>query len=364
MNSASSLKTTPLTEDHKKRAARMAPFAGWEMPIQYEGILAETLHTRRSVSCFDICHMGEFFIEGAAAGEALERCITARLADLAAGSCRYASILNEDGGVIDDLIVYRRAPASWMIVVNAARVEKDKEFFGRRLPAEARFRDASEELGKIDVQGPRSREVLASFLPAAARLKYYTFIETRLAGAPVTVSRTGYTGELGFEIYLPLEKVPALWDRLLADPRARPAGLGARDILRLEMGYSLYGQDIDEGTTPLEAGLERFVDLDKDFAGRPALLRQKKEGIRQRRVFFASRSRRAPRHGHRIFLGDKAVGTVTSGTFSPHLGAGIGMGFTAAPLADGRGIGIGEATPLFEAAVCAAPFVTKTSLRT
>ena len=360
----SPLKTTPLFSSHKGLSARMGPFAGWAMPIQYQGILAEARHTRAAVSCFDICHMGEFLIEGDAATSALERCVTARLATLPVGGCRYASVLNGEGGIVDDLIVYRKAPAAWMIVVNAARIEQDKELFARRLPPGVRFRDLSDELGKIDLQGPRSREVLTPLVPEAAELEYYSFMETRLFGAPAVVSRTGYTGELGFELYLPPEKVPALWERLLADPRVRPAGLGARDILRLEMGYSLYGQDIDESTTPLEAGLEGLIDFAKEFDGRPALLRQKKEGVPRRRAFFACRSRRSPRHGHRIFLDGKEVGVVTSGTFSPHREAGIGMGFTDAPLAHGRMIGLGDDAPLFEAEVCRRPFVAKTSLRT
>ncbi len=359
-----SLKTTPLFDAHQGLSARMGPFAGWNMPIQYEGILVETQHTRRAVSCFDICHMGEFLVEGDAKASGLERCVAANLDSLKVGGCRYTSILNEAGGMIDDLIVYRKGPATWMIVVNAARVEKDKEHFSRHLSWEARFQDVSDAWGKIDLQGPRSREVLTTFIPEASELEYYTFTESRLLGAEALVSRTGYTGELGFEIYLPLKNIPALWKELLSDPRVRPAGLGARDVLRLEMGYNLYGQDIDEETTPLEAGLEKSIDLSKDFIGRPALLRQKKEGVGRRRIYVASRSRRSPRHGHKVFLDAKVVGTVTSGTFSPHCGTGIGMGFAAAPLAAGQVIGIGEDAPLFEAVVCNRPFVKPTSLRT
>jgi len=361
---AASLKKTPLHEAHKEHSARMAPFAGWNMPIQYTGILAEARHTRTAVSCFDICHMGEFLIEGEAATSGLERCVSAPLATLAVGGCRYTSILNDAGGVIDDLLVYRLGPASWMAVVNAARVENDKKFFSRHLPLEARFEDFSYHLGKIDIQGPQSRDVLVSFVPEAAELEYYTFKETRLWGAKTIVSRTGYTGELGFELYLPLKEIPKLWKELLRDPRVRPAGLGARDVLRLEMGYNLYGQDIDETTTPLEAGLAGSIDLSKEFAGQPALIKQKQEGIPRHRVFFASRSRRSPRHGHNIFMDGKRIGAVTSGTFSPHRNAGIGMGFTTSPLANGQTIGIGDDGPLFEAEVCRRPFVTKTSLKT
>ncbi len=360
---ASPLKTTPLTDAHRQLSAQMGPFAGWDMPIRYEGILAEAQQARRSACCFDICHMGEFTVEGKEALPGLERCITSRLATLAVGGCRYGSILNENGGVIDDLIVYRRSETAWMIVVNAATLDKDKEFFSGRLPASVRFRDVSARLGKIDLQGPRSREVLTGLLPEAAELEYYTFKETRLLGDEVIVSRTGYTGELGFELYLPSKKIPELWQQLVSDPRVRPAGLGARDVLRLEMGYSLYGQDIDETTTPLEAGLEAFCDLTKEFAGQPALLRQKKEGVSRRRVFLLSRSRRAPRHGHKIFHENKEIGTITSGTFSPHAGAGIGMGFADVTLETGQTVLLGEDGRLFEAVLTTRPFVKNTSLK-
>jgi len=360
---AAPLKITPLFDAHRQLSAQMGPFAGWNMPIQYEGILAEARHTRRAASCFDICHMGEFLVEGDAQTSGLERLVAAKVAGLPVGRCRYSSMLNDAGGVIDDLVLFRRSQKSWMIVVNAATLENDKKHFLRRLLPGARFQDLSHEWGKIDLQGPQSRDVLTRLIPEAAHLKYYAFAEVRLLGAEAFVSRTGYTGELGFEIYLPREKVPVLWEELLADARVRPAGLGARDVLRLEMGYSLYGQDIDETTTPLEAGLEQYIDLSKDFIGQPALLKQKNEGIPRRRVYCASLSRRSPRHGHKIFIDGQEAGVITSGTFSPHVNTGIGMGFARAELATGQKIMVGDAAPAFEAVICDRPFVKETSLK-
>jgi len=359
-----SILSTPLTADHIVRGARMAPFAGWNMPIQYEGIIAETLHTRSAVSCFDICHMGEFLLKGDPQVCGLERLVTARLCDMPTGSCRYGSILNEKGGVLDDLIVYRKGPADWMIVVNAATIEKDKKHFQAHLKAGTEFRDVSAETGKIDLQGPLSRDIIKTFAPKAADLGYYTFLETEVLGRPGLVSRTGYTGELGYELYAPSQEIPALWKKLLDDPRVKPAGLGARDVLRLEMGYSLYGQDINEKTTPLEAGLEKFVDFKKDFIGRDALTSQKKTGVSRRRVYLRTLSRRSPRHEHHIFIDDEKKGLVTSGTFSPHLNCGIGMGFLENVPAAGRlNISIGDDKVRIEAVVTDKPFVKHTSLK-
>ncbi len=360
---ATILKSTPLASSHDSLKAKMAPFAGWNMPIQYEGIIAETLYTRQGVACFDICHMGEFLILGDCKGSGLDRIVSGPIEHLACGSCRYSSILNENGGVIDDLIVYRKAEKEWLIVVNAATIDKDKAHFLKHLAPNATFKDLSGNLGKIDLQGPLSREVISPLAPGAAKLAYYTFIETELLGERNVVSRTGYTGELGYELYMPLDKIRALWEKLLSDKRVRPAGLGARDVLRLEMGYSLYGQDIDEGTTPLEAGLEKFLDFNKDFIGKEALLKQKKAGLKRHRVFFKTLSRRSPRHHHKIFSAEKEVGIVTSGSFSPHTECGIGMGFAATPMKIGENIFVGDGPLRIEAVICDKPFVTKTSLK-
>ncbi len=363
METQVSLKNTPLSKDHIALGAKMAPFAGWNMPIQYEGILAETLATRKTCACFDICHMGEFLVKGDCKRSGLDALVTAKLDNLGVGACRYSSLLNKDGGVLDDLIIYRKKQDEWMVVVNAATIEKDKKQFLTHLSKDSQFIDLSAKLGKIDLQGPLSRDVLASLIPSAQKLDYYTFTETDVLGEENIVSRTGYTGELGFEIYASVDKIRSVWMALLKDKRVKPAGLGARDVLRLEMGYSLYGQDIDEGTTPLEAGLERFIDLTKDFIGKEALLKQKKAGLKRARLFFQATSRRSPRHNHKIYVSGKEIGTVTSGSYSPHLEKGIGMGFTAAPLDKDARILVGDDTLKIEALVCDKPFIKKTSLK-
>lgn len=353
------LKTTPLFDDHVRRGAQMAPFAGWNMPIQYDGIIAETQYTRQAVSCFDICHMGEFLIQGDLRRSGLDRIIASPLSDLKTGSCRYGSILNEAAGVIDDLLVYRKAQDLWMIVINAATIEKDKQHFQKHLTKDAVFTDLSETLGKIDLQGPLARAIIEKIAPDAGRLSYYTFLETDILGEKNIISRTGYTGELGFEIYATLQHIPRVWHRLLEDDRVKPAGLGSRDILRLEMGYSLYGQDIDETTTPKEAGLERFIDSNKDFIGKDAL---QKQTTSRRRIFFKSLSRRSPRHGHGLFDKNLRIGEVTSGSFSPHLNCGIGMGFIKNGSTPGD-IRVGDDRSVFDAAIADKPFIKKTSLK-
>jgi aminomethyltransferase len=363
MQATAILKTTPLFQEHLNSGAQMGPFAGWNMPIQYGGIVAEACHTRRAVSCFDTCHMGEFLIRGDYKRSGLDHLVSARLSDLAIGSCRYSPMLNAEAGVIDDLIVYRRAPEEWMIVVNAATIEKDKRQFLAHLSKEADFKDLSESLGKIDLQGPLASDILRRMTGRSLPLDYYTFTETDIVGEKNIVSRTGYTGELGFEIYASPEKIREVWRMLLSDERVRPAGLGSRDVLRLEMGYSLYGQDMDETITPLEAGLEKFVDLNKDFVGRDALLKQKRSGLKRRRVFLESLSRRSPRHLHKIYSDGNEVGLVTSGTFSPHLEKGIGMGFSSIPLETNKKILVGDGALKIEAVISEKPFVKNTSLK-
>lgn len=359
------LQSTPLTSRHESLGAKMAPFAGWNMPIQYEGILAETLHTRQAASCFDTCHMGEFLVRGDGKRSGLDLLVSGRIDDMRPGTCRYTSLLNEKGGVIDDLIVLRKAAEEWMLVVNAATVGKDKEHLRRHLGKNSDFKDISQGYGKIDLQGPLSRGILAALAPQACALAYYTFAETDILGEKNIVSRTGYTGELGFEIYASPEKIVEVWETILRDPRVKPAGLGARDILRLEMGYSLYGQDIDETTTPLNAGLEKFVDFNKGFIGKEALQRQRTAETLKTRIFLKTLSRRAPRHGYRICDQDRKIGDVTSGTFSPHTSCGIGMGFIAGKKLDpGVKITLSEPPVRIDAVVTDRPFVKDTSLKT
>jgi aminomethyltransferase len=301
------------------------------MPIQYEAAIAEHNHTRKAASLFDTCHMGEFFVAGNALDSCLERIVTVPLTKLAVKRCRYGFMLNDNGGIIDDLIVYRLEPEEWMIVVNAVHIEDEAEHFRKHLSDYAVFENRSDNYGKIDIQGPMSGKVLAAFSGDSSilALPYFGFEYFDLNGSRVLISRTGYTGELGFELYMPAEMIFELWKKLLDLAYVKPAGLGARDTLRMEMGYPLCGQDLDQNTTPLEAGFGRFLDLDKDFIGKDRLVSQQKEGVKRTLVGLFTDSRRSPRPGDKILHSDKEIGNVTSGGFSPSLGKGIGIGYVA-----------------------------------
>ncbi len=358
------LRNTPLVDEHLRLEALMAPFGGWNMPIQYEGILAEHRWCREKAALFDICHMGEFLFKGDFVAGGLENVFTFSVTSIPVGRSRYGFLLNDTGGVIDDLIVFRLAEDEAMIVVNAATIAKDFAAIRERLTG-GEFRDVSTETAKLDLQGPLSRDVLVKALGfEVGTLPYFRFIRTEVLGVPAIVSRTGYTGELGYEIFLPSGKVQELWDLLLADERVKPAGLGARDVLRLEVGYSLYGSDIDEDTTPLEAGLAPFVNFDKEFVGREALLRQQQEGLPRVKAAFRVSSRRSPRHHYEICFEGEPVGTVTSGVFSPMLGCGVGIGFVKPEVAViGAPLTIRHENVSMEATVVELPFYKGGSLR-
>ena len=325
------MKRTPLHSEHLVLGAKMAPFAGWEMLLQYEGSIAEHNHTREAVSLFDTCHMGEFFVTGDALNSGLEQIVTVPLSRLAVKQCRYGFMLNDNGGIIDDLVVYRLGPEEWMIVVNAGHIEDEAAHFRKHLSDNAVFENMSDNYGKIDMQGPMSGKVLAAFIDDSSilDLPYFGFEYFNLNGSRVLISRTGYTGELGFEIYIPAARVAVPWKKLLDLDCVKPAGLGARDTLRMEMGYPLYGQDLNENTTPLEAGFGRFLDLKKDFIGKDRLVTQRKEGVESTLAGLLTDSRRSPRPGDKILHSGKEIGSVTSGGFSPSLGKGIGMGYVA-----------------------------------
>ena len=358
------LQQTPLCSRHHDLKALMAPFGGWDMPIQYEGIIAEHTWCRTKSSLFDICHMGEFIFEGDFEAGGLEDVFTFSVKTIPVGRSRYGFLLNEHGGIIDDLIVFRLAEDKVMVVVNAATAPKDFAAIKSRLRGGS-FTDISAATGKLDLQGPLSRDVLVSvFGDQVAAIPYFKFITMNMLGVEAIVSRTGYTGELGYEIFLPAEKTAELWDLLLKDERVKPAGLGSRDVLRLEVGYSLYGNDIDEITTPLEAGLEGFINFDKNFVGRDALLKQREQGVTRRKAAFRTANRRAPRHDYEIYSGAERVGTATSGVFSPMVGCGVGIGFVKPELtALGTVLEIRHERISMEATVCELPFYRDGSLR-
>jgi aminomethyltransferase len=343
--------------------AKMAPFGGWLMPIQYDGILTEHAHTRAKVSVFDICHMGEFILEADPVSSGLDRIVTQDIISMPIGSCRYGFILNEEGGVLDDLVMYRTGDLEWMAVVNAATIESDEKHFLKNLRGKYSFKNVSDSLGKLDIQGPLSGEALTKiFGPEIARLSYYAFDRFELWGEKCLVSRTGYTGELGYEVYISVGNVVKLWKKLLEDGRMKPAGLGSRDTLRLEMGYPLYGQDLDKAHTPLEAGFERFVDLSKDFIGKSALLAKKSAGLKENLIYFKADSRRSPRHGFGIYDGITRIGTVTSGSFAPSLSAGIGMGYVHGKIETGTRLIVRDQSTEIPVTTVKRPFYKKPAI--
>jgi aminomethyltransferase len=353
---------TPLADEHAALGAKMVGFGGWNMPLQYESILAEWEYNRKTASIFDCSHMGEFMIKGDAKACGLDRIVVQTITDMPVNTCRYGAMLNDSGGVIDDLIVYRKGPQDWMIVVNAANIEKDARHFRANLNAEAYFEDASFKTAKLDLQGPRSRDVLKILAPGIEKLSYYTFDRFQIKGIPCLISRTGYTGELGYEIYCPWEKCKEIWKTILTHATVKPTGLGVRDVLRVEMCYSLYGHELDETITPLEAGLDKFIDGQKDFIGAKAVsARPASRAI----GYFVSASRKSPRAGNKIFdAAGGEIGVVTSGTFSPALQAGIGIGFMSRHSKDaGIEVFFGDEKSKSSAIVAKRPFYKNGSLK-
>lgn len=327
------LKTTPLTAWHQEHGARLVDFAGWEMPVQYTSIITEHLHTRQKTSIFDICHMGEFYLRGKGATKALGHIVTHNLDTLHPGKCRYGFMLNEQGGILDDLIIYCLAQDEYMLVVNGACEQSDFDWIKGHLPGGLSLENASAKVAKIDVQGPESIKAVEALLGGGWRhLKYFGFERTTFAGAPLLLSRTGYTGELGYELYLDADKALEAWERLAAMADVKAAGLGARDTLRLEMGYPLYGQDLDTKHTPVEAGYGFLMNSPADFIGKDKL-----DVVREKLIPLEVPGRRSARHGDRVSLRDgKDVGVVTSGSFSPSLGHCIALAYVTAEAAENR----------------------------
>ena len=314
---------TPLYDRHVALGARLVPFAGWEMPVQYEGVIPEHLAVRRDCGVFDVSHMGELEVEGPRAREFLQSLLSNDLERIAPGKAQYSLLTNEQGGIVDDLIVYEREPERFLLIVNAANREADLAWLrDRELPGSA-VRDVSDDFALLAVQGPRSLERLG--LPDAAA---FTFAEGEIDGIGCTVNRTGYTGEVGCELLVEADVGGQLWDRVV-ERGAAPCGLGARDTLRLEVCYPLHGNDIGPETDAISAGLGWVSALDKDFTGADELRRIKEAGPERRLAAFVMEEPGIPRQGMTIVEG----GEVTSGSHSPMLERGIGMGYVPARLA-------------------------------
>lgn len=337
------LKRTPLYEEHVALGARLVPFAGWEMPVQYRSIVVEHQAVRSACGLFDLSHMGEFFFRGPAALPWVDWLTTNDVKALPPGKAQYSLLLTADGGIVDDVIVYRLAEDELLVVVNAANVEKDRAHVTRGMPADVEFRDASLETALVAVQGPRASIVAMTVTHLRIReasvedLAPFGVMRARVADVDdVIVARTGYTGEDGFEIFVPWDRAPQVWLRVLAAGAPvgiQPCGLGARDTLRVESRYMLYGNDIDEATNPLEAGLGWVVKLDKgDFQGRDAVRRAKEAPLRRRLVGLVVEGGVA-RHGHEVVRDGAVVGHVTSGTFGPTVGKNIALAYVPPDLA-------------------------------
>jgi aminomethyltransferase len=330
------LHETPLADRHEALGARMVEFAGWRMPIQYGSILDEHRSVRGAVGLFDLSHMGELLVEGPDAGEALAAAVVTNPPALAIGRAHYSMICQADGGILDDLIIYRLAEDRFMVVANASNAQIVSDALAERLEgSRAVLDDHSLATGLVAVQGPRSVDVLGPHTDVDLDgLRYYGIAEGQVVGMAAHVARTGYTGEDGFEVFVETNRTGELWDALLGAVREAgggPIGLGARDTLRLEAGMPLYGNELDTATTPFDAGLERVVKLDKpgDFVGRTALERVAADGPRKRLVGLVVEGRGIARHGYPVHAGERRSGIVTSGTQSPTLGVPIAMAFVA-----------------------------------
>lgn len=358
------MKRTPFYEIHVELGAKIAPFAGFEMPIQYEGIIAEHKKVREAVGVFDVSHMGEFKVSGRDALNFLQKLTVNDVSKLTPGRAQYSAMCYEDGGIVDDLLVYNFGDY-YMVVVNASNIEKDFDWMQKHIEGDVKLENISDETALLAVQGPKSLLTLQKLTDVdLSQIKYYHFVRGKLADVDMVISRTGYTGELGFELYFDAkpELCRKVWNAVMDAGKEfgiSPVGLGARDTLRTEMGYMLYGNDIDQTTNPLEAGLEWIVKFDKgDFIGKESLLRIKSEGLKRKLVGFVLDDKVPPRHGYEIFKNGEKIGYVTSGTFSPTLEKGIGLGYVDVKFSNpGEKININARGREFVATIVNLPFV-------
>ena len=336
---ATALKRTPLYHEHVAAGARMVPFGGWEMPVQYTGIIEEHRAARSTVGLFDVSHMGEFEVEGPGALAALQHLTTNDVAALEVGQIQYSVFCYPNGTIVDDLTVYRLGDERYMLTVNAGNIDKDWAHVTKSTEhvKAARWRNASEGTGLVAVQGPKAEALVGRLADRdVTSIGYYRFARGNVGEVPTLISRTGYTGEDGFELYAPADGTARLWKALLAAGRAdgaTPIGLGARDTLRLEMKYALYGNDIDETTNPLEAGLGWVVKPAKgEFIGSEALEKIRAEGLRRRLVGIEMVDKAVARHGYPVQKDGRAVGIVTSGSYGPSVDKYIGIAYVETAL--------------------------------
>lgn len=360
------MKDTALSAIHAALGAKMVPFAGYNMPVSYQGINIEHQTVREKVGVFDVSHMGEFFVTGPNALSLIQRVCSNDASKLEDGEAQYSCFPNEDGGVVDDLIVYRIAAEKWLLVVNASNIDKDWAWINSHNTMEATLENSSDHYSLLAIQGPKSIQAMQSLTQEdLSAIKFYTFKINTFAGVEnVIISATGYTGSGGFEIYCKNTQVAKIWTKVLeagADWGIQPIGLAARDTLRLEMGYCLYGNDIDDTTSPLEAGLGWITKFNKDFINSESLKKQKEIGVSKTLVGFELSQRGIPRQGYAIVDAQgNSIGRVTSGTMSPSMGKGIGLGYVPMALKEvGSQIHIQIRNKIVPAMVVKLPFYKK-----
>jgi aminomethyltransferase len=332
------MKNTALTATHEKLGAKMVPFAGYNMPVQYEGVNIEHETVRNAVGVFDVSHMGEFFLEGENALALIQKVTSNDASKLVDGKAQYSCLPNNDGGIVDDLIVYKIKDNQYMLVVNASNIDKDWDWISKHNDLGVTMTNKSEDYSLLAIQGPKAAEAMQSLTDIdLANMAYYTFQIGTFAGIDgVIISATGYTGSGGFEIYFKNENAEHIWNKVLeagAPFGIKPIGLAARDTLRLEMGFCLYGNDINDTTSPLEAGLGWITKFDKEFVNSENLKKQKEKGVTKKLIAFEMVDRGIPRHDYEIAdASGNVVGIVTSGTQSPSMGIAIGMGYVPTAL--------------------------------
>lgn len=360
------MKDTALSAIHAALGAKMVPFAGYNMPVSYQGINIEHQTVREKVGVFDVSHMGEFFVTGPNALSLIQRVCSNDASKLEDGEAQYSCFPNQDGGVVDDLIVYRIAAEKWLLVVNASNIDKDWAWINSHNTMGASLENSSDHYSLLAIQGPKAIQAMQSLTQEdLSAIKFYTFKMNTFAGVEnVIISATGYTGSGGFEIYCKNTQVAKIWTKVLeagADWGIQPIGLAARDTLRLEMGYCLYGNDIDDTTSPLEAGLGWITKFNKDFINSESLKKQKEIGVSKTLVGFELSQRGIPRQGYAIVDAQgNSIGRVTSGTMSPSMGKGIGLGYVPVALKEvGSQIYIQIRTKIVPAMVVKLPFYKK-----
>lgn len=363
---------TPLYDEHVELGANMVSFAGWDMPLLYlpagrqgRGIIQEHQHTREHASVFDTCHMGTFELAGPTAISDVEMLITQSVASLRAGACSYGYVLAEDGGVQDDLICFRRGPDRLWLVVNAGTRQGDAAWIQSRLSAGTSFNDLTERTAKLDVQGPCSKRLIERALDIAfPELDYFHFQDMMIRDVPCTVSRTGYTGEHGYEFFLPADRVGWFWNLLLERSEIKPAGLGARDSLRVEMGYPLYGHELGLDRTPVAASRGRFIDMTKAFVGKEAVMRELESGTDRLLVGLRLHGRQAARPHDTIMSHGSVKGEVTSGLFSPSLNVAVALAYVDKAFSQpGQELEVRVGGKALSATVAPLPFYTNGTAR-